>query len=147
MSLIFLFLSFISVSVAISPSSVAVWRLGCCHRNPTWPCLLPGCTRRLKPTAQPYWRLTTCLQLFCGWQIFFSAFVLSLTYVHTHQDQHAHTLTSSVWSFAFKISFDCILENVTYFCFFANLILNKPQMGTLAPCEMHYRKGEGAYFL
>lgn len=99
-TLIFLCLSFISVSVAISPSSVAVWRLGCCHRNPTWPCLLPGCTRRLKPTAQPYWRLTTCLQLFCGWQIFFSAFVLSLTYVHTHQDQHAHTLTSSVWSFA-----------------------------------------------
>lgn len=34
----------IPVSEAVSPSSVAVRRLGCCHRNPTWPCLLPGCS-------------------------------------------------------------------------------------------------------
>lgn len=34
----------VSASEAISPSTVAAPRLGCRHRNPTWPCLLPGCS-------------------------------------------------------------------------------------------------------
>lgn len=92
----YIFSSLILVSVAVSPSSVAVWRLACCHRNPT----CPPCPASWLLGADSVWTSGSlrayCLRLQSPAfiDVDFSAFVL-FSFTHVCRSMHTPTDTDT----------------------------------------------------